>query len=170
VVDKLRKAGLWIWMNKERMILLVMVGLLCYRVYAVLNPPEPELDAHLPLPRNPDLATLEPEVKPPEPPIQPSSGGPGDYANLNRKNPFWYYSTQGDAADEADDACAGISLVGFQQGGTNWMAQLRTTATTRWYSEGDQFEEFTLLSIDGNAGTVRVYSERVGEECTLELE
>ena len=170
MVDKLRKVGLWFWLNKERMILVVMVCLLGYRVYAVLYPPPPENDAFLAPPSTPDPETLEPEVKPPEPPPRPRDGGPGDYANLTRKNPFWYYSTQGDTADEEEDACAGISLVGFQQGGDNWMAQLRTRATTRWYSEGDQFEEFTLLSIDGNGGTVRVYSELVGEECILEEE
>jgi len=37
-VDILRKIGDWAWVNKERLVLAILVVFLVYRIYAVLNP------------------------------------------------------------------------------------------------------------------------------------
>jgi len=168
MVDKLRKAGLWIWLNKERMILLVMVGLLCRQVYAVVYPPAPEVADNLPLPRNPDPEDLPPEIDPPA--AQPIAGlrSPGEYANLDRSNPFWYYSTQAEGGAATDSDAIDIQLLDIRVAGTKVRAQLQTKATKKWYDEGDKFEEFQLLDIDPDAGTVEIFSEGQGRQVTLQ--
>ncbi|MBI1317455.1 MAG: hypothetical protein GC168_00715 [Candidatus Hydrogenedens sp.] len=168
MVDKLRKAGLWVWANKERMILLVMVVLLCRQVYAVVYPPEPEQEASLPLPRTPDPADLPPEVDPPSP--EPISGlrTPGEYVNLYRKNPFWYYSTRSEGATGSDSDTLNIQLLDIRVAGSRVTARLKTNAATKWYVKGDKFEEYQLLDIDPEAGTVEIYSESKGTQETLQ--
>jgi len=175
MVDKLRKAGLWIWLNKERMILLIMVGLLCRQVYAVVYPPAPEVADNLPLPKNPDPeaqpgepGALPPEIDPPK--AQPISGlrSPGEYANLDRSNPFWYYSTQAEGGGASDADTLNIQLLDIRVAGTKVRARLKTNATTKWYDEGDKFEEYQLLDIDPDARTVEIYSEADGKQSTLQ--
>ncbi len=38
----LQKTGAWIWNQKEKMVLLILVGVLCFRVYQVVNGPPPQ--------------------------------------------------------------------------------------------------------------------------------
>ena len=50
-MDKLRKIGLWFWYNKERMVLLVMLVVLAYRVYGVLYPGDAPVWKNIPVPQ-----------------------------------------------------------------------------------------------------------------------
>ena len=58
MVDKLRKFGELLWLNKERLILVAMVVILCYQVYTVVYPNE------------------KPHTKPPLPPKAGPTGPP----------------------------------------------------------------------------------------------
>ena len=172
-MDKLQKIGSWIWYNKERMVLAVMVLVLAYRVYQVLNPPPPRQWAMLAAPRMqlPDDAESRerlglPSVPPPRPPMTL----PGDYVSFYERNPFWYYSgTAGqDTGQDVRVEDLNIQLLDIQTGPDgNPRARLRTR-TTAWYSEGDTFEEFEVTRIDPDTNSVVVYSERYGRPFTLE--
>ena len=37
-MTKIRKLFAWIWRNKERIVLIIMVAILCQRIYQVMNP------------------------------------------------------------------------------------------------------------------------------------
>jgi hypothetical protein len=44
---------------------------------------------------------------------------------------------------------------------------LRTKTTTKWYEQGDKFEEFTLEAIDPVANTATVFVESYGKRVDL---
>ena len=172
-MDKLQKIGAWFWNNKERMVLIVMVAVLAYRVYGIMYPEAPQVWPRVPtpqtmLPENPedrqDLGL--PSAPPPPPPM----GLPGVYASLYERNPFWYHSgqaqQQGSQTVQAEDL--NIQLVDIQDVGGRPRARLRTIRTTAWYSENEQFEEFELMQIDPETESVVIYSERYARPFTLQ--
>jgi hypothetical protein len=172
-MDKLRKIGLWLWYNKERMVLIVMVVLLAYRVYGIMYPAPQQTYKRIP---QPQLALPEDGEErkdlglPSAPPIQPPTGVPGTYTSLFERNPFWYYSSQAkqEQGETVQAADLNIKLVDIQDVGGKPRARLRTSSTTKWYSEGEQFEEFELVEINPVEKTVVIYSERYSRQFTLE--
>ncbi len=172
MVDKLRKLGIWFWYNKERMVLLVMVAVLAYRVYGVMYPPEPEQWPFIPVPLT-DLPQSAEERQalglPGDLPLPPTSGLPGVYTSLHERNPFWYYSgsTQQKGGEEGSAEALNIQLLDIQVAAGEPRARLKTIRTTDWYSEREQFEEFELVSIDVETQTAVVYSERYERQFTL---
>jgi len=167
--DKAVKAFRWIWDNKERMVLVVMVGVLCYRIYVVLNP---EVMVETVNARPPDRSVEghSPEIIPPEVPAPPALDLPGNYTGLYRNNPYWYYAgDRGVGEEEVTAATLGINLLDIKEAAGTWRAQLQTETTRKWYEEGEQFEEFELIEINAEEGTAVVYSERYGERVTLSM-
>ncbi len=171
MVDKLRKAFGWIWYNKERMVLVVMVAILCYRVYQVMNPPPEEGPTHYPPPIT-DTAQIPAEAMPPVPPETVPIDVPGNYSNLYRQNPFWYHS--GDRARSEDKALTpedlDIELLAIREVSGRWRAQLRTQTTRAWYDEGEEFEEFVLEQINPEQQSVVIYAARYAERLTLTMQ
>lgn len=173
-MDKLRKIGSWFWYNKERMVLLVLVVVLGYRVYGVVYPGDPPVWPNIPVPQTALPETVEERQAlglPGDLPLPPLSGLPGVYTSLYERNPFWYYSgrSQEDGADgDINVEDLNIELLDIQEASGEPRARLRTIRTTSWYSEQEQFEEFELVSIDMETRTVVVYSERYGRQFTLE--
>ena len=94
---------------------------------------------------------------------------PGGYANLYNQNPFWYYSGSRKSGEGVTAEELGISLVQIQELGDRARARIKTRTTTKWFDEGEPFEEFVLESIDPDDGTVVVYAESVAQRITLEL-
>lgn len=167
MVDKLRKFGEMLWLNKERFILVAMVAILCFQVYKVLYPDD-KPSGVTPLPPKALNDSFEaPPLPAPEPPITVS----GDYVSLYRRNPFWYFSGRNQRGTTTDDKSYEIALVGIQTTGSGEpRAQLRTAATTKWYGVGDSFEQFRLQSVDASAQTAVVYVESLGRDVTLQME
>lgn len=171
-MDKLRKIGSWFWYNKERMVLIIMVIVLAYRVYGVISPGEPPSWPAIPIPQT-ELPETEEERQalgmPGLPPVPPTDGLPGTYTSFYERNPFWYYSGRADDNDndDIDPEDLNITLLKIQDVSGKPRAQLRTTSTTKWYSEGEQFEEFELVSIDPETESVVIYSERYSRQFTL---
>jgi len=170
-VDRLRKIGFWLWFQKERIILAVIVGILVYRVYMVANPPAPPEEAPLVPPKTKIDESVPPEVRPPVPQPKPPGSVPGNYAMLFRKNPFWYYggTQQAGGSSEVTPESLGIALLDLKQVNGRWRAQLRTRSTTKWYDEGEQFEEFELQSISPEERSVTVYAVRHAKRFVLKL-
>ena len=168
-MDKLQKAGVWLWYNKERMVLIAMLVTLGYRGYQVFSPPPPPNWERLQMPKDifpedpAELEGLNIEL-PGSPPVRPPMDIPGTYVSLYNKNPFWYYS--GQQKNESEQTVTAeqlnITLLDIQDAGGNLRARLRTTSATKWYSENEQFEEFELLRINPDDNTVEISSERSG--------
>ncbi len=144
MLDKIQKIVIWFWWNKEKFVLLILVGILGYRVYVIAYPPPPEKEEVYSPPRK----EVPDELKPPLPPLPPAISIPGTYASLWRENPFWYFSGEQQASQGAGtitEKDLGITLLNIRQVGERWRAQLRTRSTTKWYDEGEEYgRRFTL--------------------------
>ncbi len=171
-MDKIRKIGDWIWNNKERMVLIVMVLVLGYRVYQILSPPPPPQWQRLQPPRQQlpeDPLDREDLGLPGPPPARPPLDVPGTYVTFYERNPFWYYS--GEARQQADQEVRAedlnIQVLSIQVVDGNPRARLRAGGGTSWYSVGDQFAGFELLEINSDADTVVVFSQSHERPFTL---
>lgn len=148
------------------MVLVIMVGFLCYRVYQMLYPPPKPAEKQF---RAPGKEIAE-EQRPPLPPLRPPMDVPGAYAALHRQNPFWYYGTSaGTTTPGIDPKNLGISLLKVRKVGDKLRAQLRTRSTTQWYNEGEEFEQFVLEQVNPEDNTVVIYSEQYSRRFTLKL-
>lgn len=168
MVDKLRKAAWALWLFKERLILLVMVGALANQVYLLLNPAPPEASAPLPAPKETMAENANPAIVPPKPAPLPTDGtGGGGYGGLVDRNPYWYYSSTEDDKKNAEIPADLIQLLDIKQIGNRVRCQLKTRTTTKWYEVGDKFEEFVLENIDTDTGTATVFVESYGQRVEL---
>ena len=161
-MDKLQKVFKGLWRFKERFVLILLLGFLCYRVYELFVPKV--LEAAPPDQKG--------KAEPPQPPPNnPPVDAPGQYAGLYHSNPFTYFSdapTSGEGGLTGKEA--GIELLNIKQmPGGKWRAQLKTGAAKKWYDEGEPFEEFKLESINPDDKTVVVYAERFAKTVTLRL-
>ena len=170
--DKFIKLGSWLWYSKELIVLLVMFGILGYRVYGVAYPPPPPVWPALQRPMT-ELPTDPAELKeiqiPGDPSPRPPMDVPGSYAMLYNRNPFWYYSGQqkADTKQEGTAADLNIKVLDIQNANGRLRARLRTQSGTAWYSESDRFDNCELQKIDPDANTVVIYSERYARTFTL---
>ena len=95
---------------------------------------------------------------------------PGTYTSIYEKNPFWYHASQAQnkGEDRVNVEDLNIELLDIQDVSGKPRARLRTIRTTKWYSEGEQFEEFELVQINVETQTVVIYSERYSQRFELE--
>lgn len=159
-MDKLQKILKGFWRYKERFVLVVLLGILGYRVYELFVPKV--LEAAPPDQKG--------KAEPPQPPPNnPPVDAPGQYAGLYHSNAFTYFSdapTSGEGGLTGKEA--GIELVDLKEVRGKWRARLKTV-TTKWYDEGEEFEEFKVESINPDEKTVVVYAERFAKTVTLRL-
>lgn len=166
-MDKLRKIGLLLWQNKERMVLVLLVAILAYRVYRVMTetyeiPDPPRLGA-APVKEPGSEDTANAALPAPETSSE-------NYQSLSERNPFWYYGTRTEGASaqdvtEEDD----ILLLDIQpRPGGRYAARIQTRGV-KWYQEGEEFESYQVLKIDPEARTVEVYSGKSGTTLTLTM-
>jgi hypothetical protein len=168
-MEKLYKVGQWLWRNKERMVLVILVFVLAYQVFQVVqHKPDPTLQ----VPRAGTIRDTPPDTIPsPEPFVSTPTGK--DYAGLNQRNPFWVYSSTGEKKDAsgtteaADPAIRLLNIQALPDGGHTARIQ---TQGTQWYKEGEQFESYKLLKIDAENRQVEVYSEKLGKSITLKIQ
>jgi hypothetical protein len=164
-VEKLRKIGERLWYNKERMVLAILVVVLGWNVYKVVNPPTGEK----PPDYRPPSGALPPDWRPVEVPLPPDPRIPGQWEMVYMPNPLWYYSTQSPLPKKTGEEDPGISLLRIRTVRDKACAQLQTANTRKWYYEGDAFESFVLLKINVDEGTCLVRSERLGRNVTLRV-
>lgn len=170
-MDKVVAIGKWLWLNKERFVLLVVMAVFCYRVYVVLNPPEPPVVVP---PKSPIPGPIPDELMPPSPPLPLARSLPGGYSGLYNNNPFCYYCKERGPGDIEvfDPEKLGITLLAIRKLSDGRVrAQLSTkTVPKRWYNEGEPFEEYELQEIDAENNSVVIYSERYARRFTLTIE
>lgn len=154
----LRKIGAWLWLNKERMVLAVMVCILIFRVYTVLNP---KIENDKPLPTPPEK---EPIVDVPVPPGPVRDYETRDWSKIWRRPFFRYEEARTGSRSVGQDAAESAIEIELEQikaaPDGSFRARLRTPSRTGWYTEGQQFEQFTLISIDNDKGCVVIFSEQ----------
>jgi hypothetical protein len=168
-LDKIRKIGAWLWYAKERMVLVVVVGLLCWQMYQVANPKPPDemVVVPPPLPKPPD----DWEGGPPWPPPGPPRKGPEDWRGLYARNPMWVFahSPENDNISDRGEQDPGIRLLKIMEMPDGSVRAWLETNTREWYLPGDKFESFELLSIDPEAQTCEVFSEKLAQPITLHV-
>lgn len=146
------------------MVLAVMVIFLSVRVYQVLNPEEGTQGRSFNLP-GPDP---DPENLPGPPPAVPGAPLTEDWSPIWRRSIFHWprqratSSTRGGGVSEID-----LQLLRIQEVTDGvFRAQIRTT-TTKWYSEGEAFEAFELISIDPDTECCVVFAEEIGRNVEI---
>jgi len=158
-MDKIQKFFKGIWRYKERIVLVVLLCVLAFRVYELFVPKE--LEASAPVPAGPPPV---PEIAP----GTPLTDAPGQYSLL-RRSPFSIYSDAKVDAGTMTPEELGLYLLDIKEVAGKWRARIRTNSARKWYDEGENFEEFVLESIDPKAGTAVVYVERIAKTVTLRL-
>lgn len=168
-LSRLQKVGAWLWSQKEKMVLIALVGVLCYRVYVVVFPPEVKQE-----PKKPAAAAVKPPEFPTPPPWPPERMPMADASGLVRRNPFTIYGVQTDenAPLGGEEQTIPVTLTGFRKWSDGSMRAMLTVAgdRNRAYKEGEAFGSYTLERIDADAQTVDVYSQEFDKVFTLQAQ
>lgn len=166
-MDKLRKILIVIWLAKERIVLLLMVGFLCYRVWMVFQEADGGENT-VPPPRPPVVdGAVDASMPPPEPrrPVAPPT------SQLQRSNPFWLFSRPGastEATGSTEEALPEMTLLSVQDMRGTPRARIRS-GTSRWYTQGMAIGKtgFIVGQIDVAAATVEVENPNTGQRVVL---
>jgi hypothetical protein len=159
-LDKILKLLKKLWLFKERLVLLILLGFLAFNIYKIFAPPALEVA---------ERPTVGPEPVAEEPPLF-RMDLKGQYSSLVDRGPFSYYSDALDSGDSVTGAKAGVELLQIKERADGrWRAKLKTKSTKWWY-EGDSFETFVLEKIDPVEQTVDVYTEKFTRTITLTIE
>lgn len=156
-MNRLRKIASWLWLNKERMVLAVMVIILMFRVRAVV---QPEIGVEK---TPPALARRQlPEgVRPPAPPgPAPTVRDLPDYGGLSKRNMFvWVKPGDRGPGDgpEGPQPPRDLKVLSINPGrNETYRAWIQTASSKKWIAEGKSFEKYVLLSIDPDEGCCEI--------------
>ena len=143
--------------NKELVVLVLLLVLLLYRGYTLMNPTEaPPLTMG-------KMASARRTGEDPLPPSPPPPSEPIVIDGLVRANPFTTRARpQEDVRNAGPEARPPLQLVRIQQWRDgSYRAQIASKAGVRakWYREGEQFESYRIERIDAEGESVTVYSE-----------
>lgn len=162
-----RKIGTWFWDNKERLVLVLMIGVLCYRVWQVVNPQPPAESTVYAPPSN----VISQGIRPPEPGSLPPVELQPSAVEIVRQNPFRYQASgsRGPGTTGEDTADFGLTLKKIQPvRGTEYVAVVQTkTAKLQYIREGASFEEFKCIAIDSVNKTATFHSSKTNTTVTL---
>ncbi|MBN2311746.1 MAG: hypothetical protein JXR94_22395 [Candidatus Hydrogenedentes bacterium] len=173
-MEKLHKIGTWVWLNKEKVVLVVLILVFCYRVYKVVDPEEA---APLDIPKAPKALPSGPEAPPPgadfpgDPPLPPAPPIAVPASRFAESNPFTIYGTTEHDEDQGPRRPE-MRLVGirpFPDGKPRAEIITRGTKPKR-YKEGEAFETYRLESIDEASGSIVIYSQEHNRTFTYQLE
>jgi hypothetical protein len=164
-MDQLIKLRAWLWLNKEKLLLGVLVLVLCFRVYKVVYPPE----VKLPDPPVPPSPTWSGDVPPGAPPVMPALPERIPSTGLVKNNPFTVYGVDYGKKEEQRPELYFLGLKEWADG--TWRAQITTNPRFRpkLYKEGEEFESFRLERIDVEAEEITVYSQADARSFTYKL-
>lgn len=169
-MNAIRKIGAWLWNSKERMVLAVMVVVLCYRVYQVVNPPLDDENQPVFTPPSNDPKGIVPPPPPPPVPFAP----PTENWSLIWRRSSWQWQPRTDRRDQNAEAELSINLelldiMELPNGRVR--AQIKSVAGSgKWYDEGDPFESYTLISIDPDTNSCVIFAEVISRNIELFIE
>ena len=157
-MEQLRKIGIACWDVKEKVVLVLMVLLLGYRVFILLKN-QPEADGFT---INIEEPTTYFKGDPPGPPERPVIDSPPPITPLVRNDIFLYVrkSTRNDGPGNLDSDDANVKVLMITDDGDGgYKARITTGVARKFVSEGDSFESYTLMKIDKDNDCVEIYSE-----------
>lgn len=159
------------------MVLAVVVVILCLRVYEVMRPKQPPPPPNYTYPRTQlpeDPQELADLGFPGAPPLPPIPAAAKVWSSLWKRNAFWYNPSVTSTGDEKLQQFLrnpGVRLLNITAGkGGKYRAQLQTSSSRKWYDEGEQFEQFELVSIDPEKQECVVYSIEFQQPVPLKKE
>jgi len=163
----LQKTGAWIWNQKEKMVLVILLCVFGFRVYQVVNGPPPA-------PPDDTTKKVAPDDTPDLPGPRQARAPKVNYQSLVQRNPFSVYgvSIGGDESRDGDQRIdlTLVRIVPWHDGSYRAeMVSSRDTRTRR-YEEGEPFEGYRVETIDPVANTVTVYSSEHERSFTLEAQ
>ena len=148
-MNKIRKFGAWLWLNKERMILGVLVILLCYRVYAILMGEVDLGDDNVITP-----TASGPVGSPLIPPSTPRVPPGGAVVSLVNKNPLSYVA--GLETDADGEIRTYLTLVSITSVDDEPRARIRPRGgRPRSRKVGDQVDNWIISRIREDSVEVR---------------
>lgn len=166
VLTILRKAGERIWLLKEKMVLLILVAILCFRVYVVLSTYSAEGSLEGEDSRNGITPTPRPATARPAdvglPPPRPDLPRPMDYSGLIRRNPFTVWGVaREDASERTPSERIDVSLIRIVRWGDGtYRAEISVKGDKpKRFEEGEPFVSYRLERIDPETQTVVIFSE-----------
>lgn len=166
----LRKIGNWLWLNKERMVLAVMVCILIFRVYQVLNPGAEGINTGVFQPPRDQIPADDPRL-PQLPPLVSPNPVSEDWSKLWRFSLFTYRQPrQGGPGGRSPNQSEELDLTLLQirsKGDGTWLAQIKTASRTAWKEKGESFEQYTLQEIDPDTQCVTIFSEQRQQPLTI---
>ncbi|MCC6796464.1 MAG: hypothetical protein IT366_15195 [Candidatus Hydrogenedentes bacterium] len=171
--SQLRKAGVWLWNQKEKMFLAALLIVLCFRVYLVLSPAQASTKTPEPPKKGAPAATNKMSAENvPDPGPRPVSERAEDFRPLVRQNPFtiWSIAATGKSASGSDEETIDVTLnniVKWSDGGYRAELTTKVTGKSKRYKEGEVFENYKLMTIDPTNKTVQIYSS--AHDKTFEL-
>lgn len=148
------------------MVLAVMVIFLCFRVYQIIQPDEPDSGATFSPPRGELSDSVDTPGRPPQIPV---SDPPQSWRGLWTRPPF-IYVRPGDSggSSEAGDDQVDLELLNLQPASDgSYRVRIRSASRRGWYSEGDAFEAYEILSIDPDTNCVEIYAEELGKRVEI---
>ena len=161
-MDKLRKIGLWIWYNKERMVLAIMFIALCYQLYKVWNPEPPEKTKVF----VPASMETEGKVEIPQPPSPPRRNSPASITSL-LGNPFTRMTGAARENAGGEESIKLLRIIKWSDG--TLRAELQDSRERDYFKEGESFGTYEVLSINQEAGEVEVYSAESNKRLKLSV-
>jgi len=163
----LQKTGVWIWNQKEKMVLVVLVCVFGFRVYQVVSGPPPA-------PPEPKKTTGAPEEDPELPGPRPDKSAKADFQSLIQRNPFSVYGVSAAGSEDRDGEpridLTLLRIVPWNDG--TYRAEIVSSrdSRARRYEEGEPFEGYRVESIDPAGNTVTVYSSEYERSFTLQAQ
>ena len=158
-----QKTGAWIWYQKEKIVLLVLVAFCCVRAYQVVYGKPPDLPEGPPPKPADDIPGL-PDARAEKP-------RPTEFQSLVQRNPFSVYGiTTGGTTDTEGDERIDLNLLRIVSWhDDSYRAEMQRSNETRpkLYEEGEVFGDFELINIDPEANTVTVYAREYDRNFTL---
>jgi len=159
----LRPIAVQAWRYKERIVFVLLLLVLCQRVYSILSPVEqpPAPPAHVP-----GAGTVAVAIPSPAPSRYLR---PPQTVNLVQSNPLWYWSVAArHEADKTDTAPANILDIRDTPDGA--MVQLRFKGSrARWFRAGDRYGSFRVLRIDPGSRSVLLFDREQNRQLSLAL-
>jgi hypothetical protein len=156
-VDKIRKFGAWLWLNKERMVFAVLALFLCFRVYVVIEVSDPEPGKN----DEDNVVILPPEPSgpvpdiPDVPPLIPVIPDGTPLYSISSNNPFSYI--KGAERDESGELKIDIELLEItpERGGSGFRARMKSpTGRRRIYKEGMEIGDWMVDRIEKDSVAV----------------
>lgn len=146
-----------------------MIAVLAFQIFSVLRTEEDQTLGMPPPPsKQADRESLEPappEMPPEIPPREPPVNAP----RLATNDPFdWREQSAGPGAGGPAEST--LRLLRIRGEGESAFVQIQTESSRRWYSVGEAFESYELLSVDAEEGTAEVFDESLNRTRTIRLD